>query len=675
MTQIRRDFPVLPIQPRPSAPPMATPTDLERPSAQRRGAGGSRIVVAGDRGADARNARRHSLKVRLFKSLLPLAALGVVAAYAGAVLETTGWGGAVPNVEMPKILPEHLAIKDPVYEGFDEDGGRYVVRSETAQQDLTNRNRITLAGITGELIDANKSKTNLKAARGTFDGRANQLELFDGIEVDAESGLSARLATAVVRTKEHVIQSQDPVSVTMPSGTVTAKEMTLRQKLREITFVRDVVAHFRPAPAEAGAEKVAQAGKPAAFGASNERIDINANRLDVADATKLAVFSGDVTAVQGAAKLTTPELHVAFEAAADSAKGGVAGAPSMGKVQRVLAMKPVAITQATGERVTSDAAEFDTAAQTALLTGGVTVQAAADRKAVGDRAELDQRTDTVVLTGAVVVTQGRNELKGRRLFHERGSGRTTLSSPAEPRGAAGRITARFYQREGAAPAAKPASGNGDGEAAGGLFGAGFKTDPNAPVDIDAETLEVNDATKLAVFRGEVRAVQGDTVIRTPEMTAHYAGEAGLGTARAERPPGPAAQLTRIEARRKVVVTAKDGQTATGDWADFDVKANTVTLGGEVLLSHGQNTVSGTRLVINMTTGESVLKADPKAGWAANALPKAVANGAASSLQGPAASGRPSAVFYPKQLKEAGKRELPADTSQPRPSGGAATRSN
>ncbi len=660
---------------------MAKPTDLERPNAPQRGPAGPRIAIAGDRGTSAKRARRHSVKVRLLKGLLPLAAIGVIAGYAGAVLQTIGWGDVVPTVTLPKILPEHLAIQDPVYEGFDEDGGRYVVRSETAQQDLANRNRIALVGITGELVDAGKSKTNLKAARGTFDGRANLLELFDGIEVDADSGLSARLATALVRTKEHVILSQDPVSVTMPSGTVTAKEMTLRQKLREITFVHDVVARFRPAPAEAGATKASAApgtaAKPAAFGTSDEPIDVTANRLDVADATKLAVFSGDVTAVQGAARLTTPELRVAFEAPAGApGETAVAGAPTMGKVRRVLAMKPVAITQASGERVTSDAAEFDTVAQTAVLTGGVIVQAASDRKAVGDRAELDQRADTVVLTGAVTVTQGRNELKGRRLVHERGSGRTMLSSPAGPQGPAARITARFYQREAAAGAAQKPAGQGDADTAGGLFGGGFKTDPNAPVDIEAETLDVNDATKLAVFRGEVRAVQGDTVIRTPEMTAHYAGEAGLGTARAgaERPPGPAAQLTRIEARRKVVVTAKDGQTATGDWADFDVKANTVTLGGEVLLSQGQNTVSGTRLVINMTTGESVIKADPKAGWAANALPKAVVNGAAS-LQGPAASGRPSAVFYPKQLKEAGKREIPADAAQARSPGGAASRSN
>ena len=35
------------------------------------------------------------------------------------------------------------------------------------------------------------------------------------------------------------------------------------------------------------------------------------------------------------------------------------------------------------------------------------------------------------------------------------------------------------------------------------------------------------------------------------------------------------------AKQKVLVTSKDGQTATGDWAIFDVKANTVVMGGDV----------------------------------------------------------------------------------------------
>ena len=55
----------------------------------------------------------------------------------------------------------------------------------------------------------------------------------------------------------------------------------------------------------------------------------------------------------------------------------------------------------------------------------------------------------------------------------------------------------------------------------------FKVDPNAPMDIEADTLDVYDATKQAVFRGNVKAQQGDFVVRTVELTAFYTGQAGL----------------------------------------------------------------------------------------------------------------------------------------------------
>ena len=344
----------------------------------------------------------------MLKGLLPLAAIGVIAGYAGAVLQTVGWGDVVPTVTLPKILPEHLAIKDPVYEGFDEDGGRYVVRSETAQQDLQTSNRIALVGITGELVDAGKSKTNLKAARGKFDGRANLLELFNGIEVEADSGLSARLATALVRTKEHVILSQDPVSVTMPSGTVTAKEMTLRQKLREITFVHDVVARFRPAPAEASATKARSAWHGGEAGCLRHLRRTHrchrqpARRGGCYQARRLLRRCH-----RGAGRGAVDDARVARRIRGTGRCTGErpSRALTMGKVRRVLAMKPVAITQASGERVTSDAAEFDTIAQDSGADRRRDRPGGQRPQAVGDRAELDQRADTVVLTGAVTVTR------------------------------------------------------------------------------------------------------------------------------------------------------------------------------------------------------------------------------------------------------------------------------
>ena len=98
-----------------------------------------------------------------------------------------------------------------------------------------------------------------------------------------------------------------------------------------------------------------------------------------------------------------------------------------------------------------------------------------------------------------------------------------------------------------------------------------------------------------------------------ELTASYTGAAGLG---AQAKPGQkadshaAAKLTRIKAKKNVKMTSKEGQKATGDWADYDTKANTVMLGGDVIMTQGKNVVRGTKLVIDMTTGESVINAEP-----------------------------------------------------------------
>jgi lipopolysaccharide export system protein LptA len=47
---------------------------------------------------------------------------------------------------------------------------------------------------------------------------------------------------------------------------------------------------------------------------------------------------------------------------------------------------------------------------------------------------------------------------------------------------------------------------------------------------------------------------------------------------------------------------KDGRTATADWATFDVMANTMLMGDNVLVSRGKNVANGPRLRIDLTTG-------------------------------------------------------------------------
>jgi lipopolysaccharide export system protein LptA len=204
------------------------------------------------------------------------------------------------------------------------------------------------------------------------------------------------------------------------------------------------------------------------------------------------------------------------------------------------------------------------------------------------------------------------------------------------------------------------------------MGANFKSDPNAPIEVEALVLDVNDKKHAAVYTGAVVARQGTFVVRTEEMTAHYSGETGLAAAsqpvqraKATGPGTGGSELRRIEARRGVVVTGSEDQQATGEWATFDVKANTIVMGGNVTVAQGKQIVrapAGMRLLIDLGSGVTRFEAEPgatpKAGpQVSGAFSTSVAPGAQNAgVPGcpPGAvckSGRLEAIFYPNQMQE------------------------
>ena len=146
-----------------------------------------------------------------------------------------------------------------------------------------------------------------------------------------------------------------------------------------------------------------------------------------------------------------------------------------------------------------------------------------------------------------------------------------------------------------------------------------------PIDIESDLLVVHDKEKYATFSGSVKAVQGTTTLRAKELNVHYVGGDNLATGGAKKeggdqtaPPtkvadaqgagGAAAkkdaQITKIEAKGEVIITSEDDQTTTSDWAIYDLPAQQVTVGGNVVLTQGKNVLKGDRLVIDLTTGES-----------------------------------------------------------------------
>lgn len=136
---------------------------------------------------------------------------------------------------------------------------------------------------------------------------------------------------------------------------------------------------------------------------------------------------------------------------------------------------------------------------------------------------------------------------------------------------------------------------------------GFSRNRDQPIKIDAASLEVRDKEKVATFAGKVELVQGDTVLNCQKLVVFYDAEGKTAMAAKDNTAGQQ-NIRRIEVLGDVVVTQKD-QKATADKGFFDMKTNTITLVGNVVISQGQNIIRGDRLVVDMTTSVSRIECD------------------------------------------------------------------
>lgn len=138
---------------------------------------------------------------------------------------------------------------------------------------------------------------------------------------------------------------------------------------------------------------------------------------------------------------------------------------------------------------------------------------------------------------------------------------------------------------------------------------GIQMNRDQPVKIESSTLEVRDKIRQATFSGDVKLVQGDTTLKCRVLVVFYEdGAMSPGKKSAPQaqkggggPGGGQQQIKRAEAKGDVFVTQKD-QTASGDSGIYDLKSNTITMIGNVVLTQGQSVLRGERMVVDLTTG-------------------------------------------------------------------------
>lgn len=153
-------------------------------------------------------------------------------------------------------------------------------------------------------------------------------------------------------------------------------------------------------------------------------------------------------------------------------------------------------------------------------------------------------------------------------------------------------TARWLTLAGAAGTAaaalalsQPAVGQGGGSALKGH-------DTNAPVDVAADRIEVQDRANRAVFSGNVDVRQGNLRLNSARLTVSYADASGI-------------DIQRLEASGGVILRSPT-ETARGQSAIYDLERRLVTMIGGVTLTRGPSNVNGGRLVIDLDSGRAVM---------------------------------------------------------------------
>jgi lipopolysaccharide export system protein LptA len=125
---------------------------------------------------------------------------------------------------------------------------------------------------------------------------------------------------------------------------------------------------------------------------------------------------------------------------------------------------------------------------------------------------------------------------------------------------------------------------------------------NAPVDVTADRIEVQDRADRAIFAGNVHATQAELTLDTQRLTVAYSNAPQNGG-------GTGVQIRRLDAAGGVVVHSPS-ETAKGDFGIYDLDHKLITVIGNVQLTRGPNVVNGQRLVINIESGRAVVDGGP-----------------------------------------------------------------
>ncbi len=197
------------------------------------------------RQAAFQRALRHSRRVRLLKTALPLAAVLIAAGFAAySYIQLPG--SVTFDISESAYANGKLVMANPKLDGFTKASRPYSMTAMRALQHVDQTGIVELEGIDAKLPINETNFAMIGADRGVYDRDKNTLDIPTAITVRTTDGMEVKLHSAYVDIEQGSLKTDKPVDIRMEGAKLAAESMSVLENGKVLIFERRVKMELRP---------------------------------------------------------------------------------------------------------------------------------------------------------------------------------------------------------------------------------------------------------------------------------------------------------------------------------------------------------------------------------------------------------------------------------------------
>lgn len=189
-------------------------------------------------------AQRHSIRVRVLKTVLPVAALAVAVVFSWYTFLAAP--ASALKIQLDPSESGKLIMTSPELNGYTKDNRPYSMVAERAVQDAQKSGVIALEGIKAQLPVGDKDKAEIDAQSGIYDSVNGSLLFDNAFTVTTTDGLEAKLGSANVNISNGEMSTDMPVDIRTDNAHIRAGNMKIQESGKVVVFEGKVQLTIEP---------------------------------------------------------------------------------------------------------------------------------------------------------------------------------------------------------------------------------------------------------------------------------------------------------------------------------------------------------------------------------------------------------------------------------------------